>query len=120
GVAARLATVAAHLPDIRVAALLSLASSFCAVALGVFLFSITRDEDTDLAMMGLACRVTEGVMGAMAMQGPLRLAWLAGGRWAADHWIPKRLAPWASSFSTPRAPSPARCSSPWAAFPSRG
>ncbi len=77
GVAAQLAAVAAHLSDVRVAALLTLASSFCAVALGVFLYAITRDEDADLALMGLACRVTEGVIGAMAVQGPLRLAWLA-------------------------------------------
>src|SRR5260370_23592846 len=42
---------------------LSLLTSFSALVLGVTLYSITREQDPDLAMLGLTCRVVEGVPG---------------------------------------------------------
>ncbi len=44
-------------------AVLSLVTSFCALVLGVTLWAITREQDPDLAMMALACRVIEAVPG---------------------------------------------------------
>ncbi len=44
-------------------ALLSLVTSFSALVLGVTLYAITREQDRDLAMVGLACRVIEAAPG---------------------------------------------------------
>ncbi|HYU09123.1 MAG TPA: DUF4386 domain-containing protein [Gemmatimonadales bacterium] len=77
GMAAKLASVAQHATDVHVAAVLSLFSSFCALALAVSLWAITRDQDADLAMLGLTCRVAEGVTGAVSIPASLGLLWLA-------------------------------------------
>lgn len=45
------------------AAVLTLATSFCALVLGVTLYAITRDQDQDLALLALLCRVIESVPG---------------------------------------------------------
>ena len=37
--------------------------SFCALLLGVTLYAITRDQDRDLAMIAMLCRVLEAVPG---------------------------------------------------------
>jgi len=42
------------------AALLPLLTSFSAIVLGVTLYAITREQDQDLAMLALVCRVIEG------------------------------------------------------------
>ena len=42
---------------------LGLVTSFSALVLGVTLYAITRDQDRDLAMIALACRVIEAVPG---------------------------------------------------------
>ncbi len=44
---------------------LSLVMSFSALTLGVTLYSITRDRDPDVAMLGLVCLTAEGILGAM-------------------------------------------------------
>jgi hypothetical protein len=75
GIAAKLAGYAEHATDVRIAFMLSLLSSFCALMLAVTLYAITRDEDSDLAMLGLVCRVGEGVGGALPVS--LGLLWLA-------------------------------------------
>ena len=75
GIAAKLAGYAQHATDVRLAFILSLISSFCALVLAVTLYAITRDEDADLAMFGLVCRVGEGVGGALPVS--LGLLWLA-------------------------------------------
>src|SRR4030095_1212785 len=38
-------------------------TSFCALVLGVTLYAITRDQDRDLAMIAMLCRVLEAVPG---------------------------------------------------------
>jgi hypothetical protein len=49
--------------NVRATALLALATSFSALVLGVTLWALTRDEDPDLAMLALVCRVIEAVPG---------------------------------------------------------
>ena len=44
-------------------AVLGLVTSFSALVLGVTLYAITREQDPDLAMVGLTCRVIEAVPG---------------------------------------------------------
>jgi len=75
-IAAKLAGYAQHATDERVALIFSLLASFCALVLAVTLYAITRDEDPDLAMLGLTCRVGEGLIG-MSFQATLGLLWLA-------------------------------------------
>src|SRR5215468_2232939 len=76
-VAAKLASVAQHASDVRAAIVLILFSSFCALVIGVTLYSITREVDSDLAMLAMAFRVGEGVIGAVSVQQSLGLLWLA-------------------------------------------
>ncbi len=77
GTAARLASIAGHLPEVRVAIVLELLSCFCALVLAVTLYAITRDEDPDLAMLVLTCRTAEGVIGAVSLQRTAGRLWLA-------------------------------------------
>jgi hypothetical protein len=42
---------------------LSLVTSFSALVLGVTLYAITREQDRDIAMLGLTCRVIEAAPG---------------------------------------------------------
>jgi hypothetical protein len=77
GIAAKLASIAQHAADVRVAVVLVLLGSFAALALAVTLYAITREQDPDLAMLALTCRVTEGVISAASIPGMLALLWLA-------------------------------------------
>jgi hypothetical protein len=47
-----------HVTDV-----LSVFTSLSALVLGVSLYAITRDQDADLAMLGLVCRVVEAISG---------------------------------------------------------
>ena len=75
GMTAKLASMAVHAADVRLAAVLSLIGCFCALVLAVTLYAITRDQDHDLAMLGLTCRVAEGISGAASI--PVTLGLLA-------------------------------------------
>src|SRR2546423_7591081 len=75
GIAAKLASVAQHTTEMRVAVLLTVLSSFSALVLAVTLYGITRDEDRELALLGFACRIGEGVVGAVPLT-TLGLLWL--------------------------------------------
>lgn len=77
GVAAKLAGIAAHATDAGVLVVLGLVQCFSALVLGVTLYAITRDQDRDLAMLGLVCRVGEGVIAALSIPAMLALFWLA-------------------------------------------
>lgn len=76
GIAAKLASIAQHAPQVRVTVVLNLLTSFTALVLGVTLYGITRDEDHELAMLALACRVCEGLLGAISLRTTLGLLWL--------------------------------------------
>ena len=77
GMADRLATVAGHATDVGVLVLLGFVQSFSALALGVTLWAITRQQDDDLAMLGLVCRVGEGIIGGLSIPGILAVFSLA-------------------------------------------
>ena len=76
GIAAKLASIAQHATEVRVVYVLGLLQSFCAIVLAVTLYAITRDEDSDLAMLGLTFRVGEGLIG-ISIPTTLGLLWLA-------------------------------------------
>ena len=77
GIIEQLASMALHASNLRLAALLIMLSGFCAITLGVTLWAITRDEDPDLAMFALVCRVGEGLTGILAVQRSLGILWFA-------------------------------------------
>jgi hypothetical protein len=77
GIAAQLATMAQHAGNVRLSAVLGLVGCFCALVLAVTLFAVTRGEDSDLAMLGLTCRVAEGITGAVGIPATLALLALA-------------------------------------------
>ncbi|GAA0709543.1 DUF4386 domain-containing protein [Dokdonella soli] len=77
GTAAKLAAIAQHATDVRIGICLNLLCCFSALVLAVTLYRITRDEDPDLAMLGLTFRVGEGVIGAIFVFADLGLLWLA-------------------------------------------
>src|SRR5436305_10915605 len=86
GIAAKLASIAQHAADVRLSAVLTVFGGFSALVLAVTLYAITRDVDSDLAMLGLTFRVAEGVAGGLAIRRPLELLWLAtaAGPYASD------------------------------------
>ena len=47
----------------QVTGVLSIVTSLCALVLGVTLYALTRDQDRDLALLALLCRVVESVPG---------------------------------------------------------
>lgn len=76
GTAARLASIAQHATDMRVAFVLEMVGCFCALVLAVTLYAITRDVDPDLALLAMVCRVAEGVIGGISLETILRKLWL--------------------------------------------
>lgn len=77
GIAAKLAGIAEHQQEVRITVLLDLLQCFSALVLAVTLYAITRAQDSDVAMLGLTCRVAEGVIGAVGIPSTLALLWLA-------------------------------------------
>ena len=75
--AAQLASMAQHASDVRLSAVLSLLGCFSALVLAVTLYALTRDEDRDIAMFGLTCRVGEGVVSAASIPATLGLLAMA-------------------------------------------
>ena len=77
GTAAILACIAEHASGVRVAIFLELLECFSAVVLAVVLYWMTRDEGHELAILAMACRISEGVLGAVGLRNTLGLLWLA-------------------------------------------
>ncbi len=67
GAAARIATAAGHLGDLRLALVLGLIGCFCALVLAVMLYALTRDADPDLALLVLVFRTGERVIGGVSL-----------------------------------------------------
>jgi hypothetical protein len=72
----KLASIAQHVFQVRLTILLGLLQAVCAIVLAVTLYAITRDQDSDLAILALTFRVGEGLLGAVATRGTLELLWL--------------------------------------------
>jgi hypothetical protein len=67
GTAAKLASIAQNASLVGVDIVLTLLAAACALVLAVTIYSLTRDQDPDLAMMAMCCRVGEaGVIAAIA------------------------------------------------------
>ena len=78
GGAAILARIGQYATNVRLAILITLLECLSSLVLAVTLYGITRDEDHDLALLGLVCRVAEGVLGSVNnIPGYLGLLWLA-------------------------------------------
>lgn len=75
--AAKLASITQHEPTMRVLLLLDMAQAFCAIVLGVTLYGLTRVQDREIAMLGLVCRVIEGIIASFTVPQALALLWLA-------------------------------------------
>jgi hypothetical protein len=76
-IAAKLAGIAQHTTSVRIVVLLGLVQCFSALVLGVTLYAITRDQDPDIAMLALICRVVEGTIVGLSPLTTLALLWLA-------------------------------------------
>jgi hypothetical protein len=77
--AAKLASIAVHWPQMGVAFAFTLVGIFNALILGLALYALTRDEDPDLALLALTCRVIEGAINALPPLAILGLLSLATG-----------------------------------------
>jgi hypothetical protein len=77
GMTAKLAAIAHHPTTVGVVVLLGLLESFSALVLAVTLYGLTREQDHDLAMLALTCRVGEGLVGSLSIPSTLALLWLA-------------------------------------------
>ena len=75
-VPAKLASIAQHVLQVRLTIVLGLLQAVCAIVLAVTLYAITRDQDSDLAMLALIFRVGEGLLGAISTRATLELLWL--------------------------------------------
>ncbi len=77
GIAEKLVLISQHAPQVNLNILLSLLICVTAMTLAVTLYAITRDEDRDLAVLGLSFRLGEGLLAAIAPIASLGLLWLA-------------------------------------------
>jgi hypothetical protein len=78
GDAAMLARIGEHATDVRLSILIALLECLSSFVLAVTLYSITRVEDHELAMLGLVCRVAEGLLGSLSnIPAYLGMLWLA-------------------------------------------
>jgi len=77
GSAAVLASLVEHETTVRLTAVLTLLTFFVAVTLAVALYALTREQDHDVAMLALCCRVGEGVMATTGAVRTLSLLSLA-------------------------------------------
>ena len=66
GTAGKLASLAQHALLVQVTIVLTLLQAAYALVLGVTMYALTRDQDRDLAVMALCCRVAEGVVAAIS------------------------------------------------------
>lgn len=78
GTAEQMASLLQHTTEMRFTVLLNVVTSLSAFVLGVTLFALTREIDPEVAMLGLICRVAEGVVGFGTIS-TRSLLWLAAG-----------------------------------------
>ncbi len=75
--AAKLARIGQYATNVRLTILIVLLECLSALVLAVTLYGITRDENHELAMLALACRVAEGILGTLNIPSYLGMLWLA-------------------------------------------
>jgi len=75
----KLASLALHASDVHLTILLTVVECLSALVLAVALYAITRDQDHELATLGLVCRVAEGVLVSTVIPQLWELLWLAKG-----------------------------------------
>jgi hypothetical protein len=75
-ITAKLAGIAQHVLQLRLTIVLGLLQAVCAFLLAVTLYAITRNQDSDLAMLALIFRVGEGLLAAISTRATLELLWL--------------------------------------------
>lgn len=79
GDAAKLASIASHAGDVQLTIFLTVLECLSALVLAVAFYGITRDEDRELATLGLVCRVAEAVLVSTVIPQLWELLWLAKG-----------------------------------------
>jgi len=78
GVAAsRLAAVAAHASDLRIATVLALANCVCALVMGASLYFYTRSSHAELSTFVLICRTGEAVLFGVYALGIIAVVFMA-------------------------------------------
>ena len=78
GDAAKLARIGQYATNVRLTILIALLECLSSLVLAVTLYGITRHQDHELAMLGLVCRVAEGVLGSVNnIPSYLGVLWLA-------------------------------------------
>jgi hypothetical protein len=77
GIAEKLTGIAQHPTEVGIVVVLGFVQCFAALVLAVTLYAITREQDADLAMLALVCRVGEGVIAGSSMPRTPALVWLA-------------------------------------------
>ena len=73
GTVAKLASISQHVTIVRLTVVLGVLTFMAAVTLAATLYALTRDQDRDLALLALCCRVGEGVIGAISAISTLEL-----------------------------------------------
>jgi len=73
----KLANVVQHVFAVRITIVLGLLQTACAFVLAVTLYSLTRDEDQDVALLAMICRVGEGLVGTTSIYASLERLWIA-------------------------------------------
>ncbi len=77
GTEAILSLIGKHASEVRMAIVLELLECFSALVLAVTLYGVTCAENRELALMGMICRVAEGMLSAVGITNALGLLWLA-------------------------------------------
>ena len=75
-IVAKQASVAQHVPELRILLVSSLATCFAALVLAVTLYRITRETDSDVARLAMTCRVAEAATGGIFLLAMRALLWL--------------------------------------------
>jgi hypothetical protein len=77
GTTESLANIASHVSLYRFNMILGFTTGFIALTLAVALYGVTREEDNELAVLAMMCRVGEGISIFVPMLASLGLVWLA-------------------------------------------
>jgi uncharacterized protein DUF4386 len=80
GTAAKLTRIATYATDVRMTIILKLCECLAAFVLAVAFYGITREQGQELAMLGLVCRVAEGMFVASLIPNAQGLLFLASVR----------------------------------------